>query len=78
MDEFPYEKRTRLRETDEHHGVEFEDHETHSQQNYSSIEGCQNKEGSSLMSQMQILGSHGKQSVKIKIKHNDSLPGPKV
>ena len=78
MDEFPYEKRTRLRETEDHQDVDYEGHDLHSHQDYPAIRGFQTGEIASLMPQVQILGTHGKQSVRIKIKHNDTLPGPKV
>ena len=78
MDEFPYEKRTRLRETEDQDHEEYESHGKFSSQQYPSIKGSQTRESTSLMPQVQILGSHRKQSVRLKIKHNDALPGPKV
>jgi len=78
MDEFPYEKRTRLRETEEPHHEEYNSHGKFSSQQYPSIKESETRETTSLMPQVQILGSHGKQSVRLKIKHNDTLPGPKI
>ena len=78
MDEFPYERRTRLREADAQLDTDYESHDLYSHQQFPSIKGGQTRETTSFMPQAQILGSHGKQSVRIKIKHNDSLPGPKV
>lgn len=77
MDEFPSEKRTRLRETDGQYNTEFEQEDQ-----YVSLDNAvgsdMDRETAHLMQQVQILGSHGKQTIKIKIKHNDTLPGPKV
>ena len=78
MDEFPYERRTRLKETDAQLDAEYENDDLHSHQQFPSIKGWETRETTSFMPQAQILGSHGKQCVRIKIKYNDSLPGPKV
>ena len=78
MDEFPFEKRTRLREADEREGQEYDEH-LHLGEELARMPGHNNqKDNLSLMPQVQILASHGKQSVRVKIKHNDTLPGPKV
>ena len=80
MDEFPYEKRTKLRESEERDSLDDEGHQFHSQMSigYGEKLGGIQKDVQNLMPQVQILGSHGKQSIKIKIKQNDALPGPKV
>ncbi|XP_065067241.1 autophagy-related protein 2 homolog B-like [Rhopilema esculentum] len=78
MDEFPFEKRTRLREADEREGQEYDEH-LHLGEELARMPGHNNqKDNLNLMPQVQILASHGKQSVRVKIKHNDTLPGPKV
>lgn len=77
MDEFPHERRTRLREAEEQHFVNQNTSNTGLKfENVS--EGGLNRETSSFVQQIQILGSHGKQSIKVKVKHNATLPGPKV
>ncbi len=80
LDEFPYEKRTKLKESEERSSYEED-----SYLNSTTGDGLgrllvdsQMRDGPNLMPQVQILGSHGKQSIKLKFKQNDSLAGPKV
>lgn len=80
IDEFSFEKRTRLRET--------MDKDSHEEDHYASSQvhdglgklmfDSQLRDDPSLMPQVQIIGTHGKQNIKLKFKQNEALPGPKV
>ena len=82
IDEFPKHKRTRLREAtsdeDLKHYYDYQLSNTKEglsklHKNYS-----QKDEVSDLLYKVKVLSSCGKQNIKIKLKQNDALPGPKV
>eukprot|EP00794_Sanderia_malayensis_P020264 gene20264-22250_t len=80
LDEFLFEKRTKLKETtDERNSYDDDDAYLNATDGLGRLlVDNHTRDGSNLMSQVQILGSHGKQSIKLKFKQNDSLAGPKI
>ena len=71
LDEFPKDKRTRIREADDDNLPSIND-----EYRFSLKEIENNAED--LLPRLKILSSTGKQNVKVKLKQNDALPGPKV
>ena len=71
LDEFPKDKRTRIREADDDNLHSLDDEYKF---NLKEIEN--NVED--LLPRLKLLSSTGKQNVKVKLKQNDALPGPKV
>ena len=82
LDEFPEQKRTRLKEATGHNDEHSDGHHSLTPILNEGLAKImtenQNSEPQILMPQVQILGSCGKQSIKVKLKQNDALPGPKV
>ena len=68
MDEFPKHHRTRLREALTEEEIS---------QNEGLMRGRSNS-NPDLLPRVKFLSSSGKQTIKMKFKQNDALPGPKV
>ena len=71
LDEFPKDKRTRIREADDDSLRSLDD------EYKLNLKEIENKV-EDLLPRLKILSSTGKQNVKVKLKQNDALPGPKV